>query len=115
MLGPAERRLDSRQRWIGLTVRPAGTVTIDAGAVDALTHRKRSLLATGVVDLTGQFERGDIVMLRDTNGREIARGLTNYTAEELRLIRGKRSNQIPPLLDRPAYKAVVQRENMVVL
>ena len=115
VLAPAPRQLDSRQRWIALTARPAGTVTVDAGAADALTHRKRSLLATGVLDLTGPFERGDIVMLRDPSGREIARGLTNYAADELRLIRGKRSNQIPPLLGRPAYKAVVQRENLVVL
>ncbi|MEM8738344.1 MAG: glutamate 5-kinase [Planctomycetota bacterium] len=115
VFAPAARRLDSRQRWIGLTARPAGALTVDPGAAEALLRKRRSLLATGVADLTGRFERGDIVMLRDLQGREIARGLTNYSAQELRLIQGKRSNQIPGILGRPAYKAVVHRDNLVLL
>ncbi|MEO1236461.1 MAG: glutamate 5-kinase [Planctomycetota bacterium] len=115
VFAPATRRLDSRQRWIGLTARPAGAVTLDAGAVDALSKKGKSLLATGVAELTGRFERGDVVMLRDPQGREIARGLSNYSADELRLIRGKRSNQIPGILGRPAYRAVVHRDNLVLL
>ena len=115
VFAPAERRLDSRQRWIGLTARPAGTVAIDAGAAEALTKKATSLLATGVTGLTGRFDRGDVVMLCDPSGREVARGLTNYTADELRLIQGKKSNQLAAVLGRPAYKAVVQRNNLVVL
>ena len=115
VFAPAERRLDSRQRWIGLTARPAGTIAIDAGAAEALTKKATSLLATGVTGLTGRFDRGDVVMLCDPSGREVARGLTNYTADELRLIQGKKSNQLAAVLGRPAYKAVVQRNNLVVL
>ena len=115
VFAPAARRLDSRQRWIGLTVRPAGTITIDQGAADALQSRGKSLLATGVQEMTGPFERGDVVMVRDPRGREIARGLCNYSADELRLIAGKRSNQIPALLGRAAYKAVVHRDNLVMM
>lgn len=115
VFAPATRKLDSKQRWIGHTARPAGAVSIDRGAADALVGKSKSLLATGVVEMTGRFERGDVVMVRDPHGKEIARGLTNYSADELRLIRGKRSNQIPGVLGRPAYKAVIHRDNLVVL
>jgi glutamate 5-kinase len=115
VLGPASRKLDSRQRWIGLTARPAGTVTVDAGAAEALSRKRKSLLATGITAATGQFSRGDIVVLRDPNGRELARGLTNYGDDELRQIMGKRSNQIAGILGRPAYKTVVHRDNLVTL
>jgi glutamate 5-kinase len=111
---PAPRKLDSRQRWIGLTKRPAGTVTIDAGAHNALAKRGKSLLASGIVATTGQFDRGDVLLVRDQAGVELARGLTNYTADELRLIMGKRSNQFEKLLGRPAYAEVIHRDNLVI-
>lgn len=109
------KKLDSRERWIALTARPAGTVTIDDGAANALTTRGKSLLASGITEVTGRFDRGDVLMVRDTNGRELARGLSNYTADELALIKGKRSAQFEKLLGRPAYTAVVHRDNLVVV
>ncbi len=112
---PARRKLDSRSRWIGLTKRAAGTVTVDAGAAAALSRRGKSLLASGITGTTGQFERGEVVLIRDDAGREIARGLTNYNADELRLIMGKRSNQFQKVLHRPAYDEVVHRDNLVVV
>ncbi|MBB6430631.1 glutamate 5-kinase [Algisphaera agarilytica] len=115
VFAPAVRSLDSRRRWIGLTARPAGAITLDPGAAEAISQKSKSLLAAGVRDLTGRFERGDVVMLRDPHGKEIARGLTNYSADELRLIQGKRSNQIAGILGKAAYKAVVQREHLVLL
>ncbi|MEM9417440.1 MAG: glutamate 5-kinase [Planctomycetota bacterium] len=115
VFAPAVRTLDSRRRWIGLTARPAGAITLDPGAAEAISQKRKSLLAAGVRDLTGRFERGDVVMLRDPHGKEIARGLTNYSADELRLIQGKRSNQIAGILGKAAYKAVVQREHLVLL
>ncbi len=111
---PAHRKLDSRQRWIGLTKRPSGTVTIDDGAVRALCERNKSLLATGVTEVTGRFDRGDVLMIRDPKGIEIARGLSNYSAEELRLIKGKRTSQFEKILGRVAYAEVVHRDNLVV-
>ncbi|XAM00646.1 glutamate 5-kinase [Phycisphaeraceae bacterium D3-23] len=108
-------KLDSRERWIALTARPAGSVTVDEGAAKALTQRGKSLLASGITDITGRFDRGDVLMVRDTNGRELARGLSNYTADELALIKGKRSAQFEKLLGRPAYTAVVHRDNLVLV
>jgi len=108
-------KLDSRERWIALTARPAGSVTIDDGAAKALTARGKSLLASGITEVTGRFDRGDVLMVRDTNGKELARGLSNYTADELALIKGKQSAQFEKLLARPAYTAVVHRDNLVVM
>ncbi len=112
---PATRRLDARQRWIGLTARPNGILTIDDGAANALLKRGKSLLATGIAQITGRFDAGDVVMVRDHNGREIARGLINFSGDELRLIQGKRSNEFAKLLGRSAYAEVIHRDNLVLL
>lgn len=112
---PGRRKLNSRQRWIGLTLRPAGTVTIDAGAVAALTRRGKSLLASGITHMSGRFERGDLLLVCDSAGREVGRGLSNYPSNELRLIMGKRSSQFAKLLDRQAYGTVIHRDNLHIL
>jgi glutamate 5-kinase len=111
---PAQRKLDSRARWIGLTARPAGSVTINDGAADVLRKRGKSLLAVGVTEVTGRFERGEVLLIRDGQGREVARGLTNYAADELRLIMGKKTNQFEKILGRQAYAEVIHCDNMVV-
>lgn len=115
VFAPAPHKLDSRSRWIGLTKRPAGTITVDDGALHALLDRGKSLLASGITALTGQFDRGEVVAIRDDKGREIARGLSNYTTEELRLIKGKRSNQFEKILNRPAFAEVIHRDNLVII
>lgn len=111
---PAQRKLDGRSRWIGVAARPSGGLQVDEGAVRALVERGKSLLATGLTGMTGRFERGDIVIVRDPKGREIARGLTNYGAEELRLIQGKRTSEFAKLLGRSAYSTVIHRNNLVL-
>lgn len=111
---PAQKRLSGRDRWIATAVRPTGVLVIDDGAVRALTERGKSLLATGIAEITGAFEKGDVVVVRDSQGHEVARGLINYSAKETRLIMGKRSDQFPKLLGRQAYQAVVHRDNMVL-
>lgn len=115
VFAPAPRKLDSRQRWIGLTARPAGTVSVDDGATRALRERGKSLLASGITEVTGRFTRGDVLLVRDSHGKELARGLTNYSADELTLIKGKRSDQFGKLLGREGYAAVIHRDNLVVL
>jgi len=111
---PANRKLDSKSRWIGMTVRPTGTIVIDDGAVKALTENGTSLLAIGMVDITGRFEKGDVAVIRDQRGREVARGLINYDSRECRLIMGKRTDEFEQLLGRRAYDEVIHRDNMVL-
>ncbi len=103
----------ARKRWIGLTARPKGHFVVDAGARRALESSNGSLLAIGIVDVMGEFDRGDVVGIRDTDGHEFARGLTNYTASEARQIRGLRNEQVRQLLG-TLYDEVVHRDNLLV-
>ena len=84
----------ARKRWIGLSVQPRGRLTLDAGAREAIERDGRSLLAIGVVEVEGDFDKGDVVALRGPDGVEFARGLTNYTADTIRRIKGLGRRQI---------------------
>ncbi len=112
---PRPRKLSGRKRWIGLTTRPAGAIRIDDGAAAAVCHKGKSLLASGIKTVAGRFEQGQVVAVLDAAGREIARGLSNYGAQELELIKGKKSAQFARILGRAAYDEVIHRDNLVVL
>jgi len=111
---PAERKLESRSRWIGMTVRPSGTLTVDEGAAGALSEKGASLLAIGITEIIGQFSKGDVVVVRDQRGRELARGLINYDADEARAVMGRRSDEFESILGRRAYDEIIHRDNMVL-
>jgi glutamate 5-kinase len=104
----------ARKRWIGLTVKPRGRLILDAGAKTAVECKGRSLLAAGVVDAEGQFQKGDVVGLRGPDGIEFARGLTNYSGDEIRRIKGMKTSQIGEVLGCCPYDEVIHRDNMVV-
>ncbi|MGI9427129.1 MAG: glutamate 5-kinase, partial [Bythopirellula sp.] len=93
--GPA---VDSRKRWIGWSANPSGRLTLDVGACTAIEDEGRSLLAVGVTAVDGAFAKGDVVALCDQSGREFARGLINYSAEEMRIIAGHAKDRIAELL-----------------
>lgn len=112
---PRPQRMQAKKRWIGLTVRPAGTLVVDAGARRALTERGKSLLPSGVREVVGQFAKGDVVAIRDEAGSEFARGLVNYAADEIGLIKGLNSRDILKALGAKPYDEVVHRDNLVVL
>ncbi|MCX5660308.1 MAG: glutamate 5-kinase [Planctomycetota bacterium] len=114
VFAPAARRLDGRERWIGLTKRPHGTLSIDDGAVAALCARGKSLLPSGVTAIDGRFDRGEVVRVCDSAGKEIARGLTNYSSEEIAQVMGKKSSQIEKVLGRAAYAEAIHRDNLVL-
>jgi len=109
-----DRRVASRKRWIGLTVKPRGWLVLDAGAHAAVVHKGRSLLAAGVIEVEGGFQKGDVVGLRGPDGTECARGLTNYDAESVRRIKGRKTAQIAELLGGCPYDEVIHRDNMVI-
>jgi glutamate 5-kinase len=104
----------ARKRWIGFTVRPHGHLVLDPGARHAIECDGRSLLPIGIVDVVGRFSKADVVALRDQNGVEFARGLTNYTADEVRKIKGLKSSDINGALGYCPYQEVIHRDNMVV-
>ena len=103
------------KRWIGFTVTPQGRLELDSGAVDAVRNRGRSLLPIGVVQVSGKFERGELISLVDGDGNEFARGLTNYDSETVRKIQRKRTEDLEALLDGPApYAELIHRDNLCV-
>jgi glutamate 5-kinase len=105
--------MSSRNRWIG-SVRPAGTIVVDAGCARAVSKDNRSLLPAGVVKVEGAFERGDVVAVHDADGRLLAKGLSNYAAGDVERIRGKKTAEVRSLLHEAAYDEVVHRDNLVV-
>jgi glutamate 5-kinase len=108
-------RLESRKRWLLAETARLSKVSVDAGAARALIERGKSLLPAGVTAVEGSFDRGQTVRIYDPSGREIARGLTQYRAADLELIKGIRSAQINELLGYDYGPEVVHRDDMVVL
>jgi len=115
VFAPVPRKLDSWRRWIGMTRRPAGSIHIDGGAAEALQRKGKSLLAIGIVSVQGKFRRGEVVRACDPDGHEIGRGLSNYSDEELAMIKGRRSSQFAKILGRPGHAEVIHRDNFVLL
>ncbi len=111
---PTTKKLESRKCWIGFTLRPRGRIHVDHGASEALCRRGKSLLASGITHTEGNFERGDVISLL-CDKEEFARGLTNYSSEELEKIKGQPSSQIARLLGTKPYDEVVHRDNLVLL
>jgi len=105
----------ARKRWIGMTARPRGHYIVDAGARRALESGPTSLLAIGIVDVAGEFEKGDVVGIRDASGEEFARGLTNYATSDARKIRGLRTHEARLALGSAMYDEVVHRDNLVLI
>ena len=72
-------------------------------------------MASGTSEISGQFERGEVLLIRQHDGAEVARGLTNYGEHDLQQIMGKRSSQFEKILGHPAYAEVIHRDNLVLL
>ncbi len=105
--------VSSRKRWIAGQLEPAGTVEVDAGAEKALLAGK-SLLPAGVKRIEGTFGRGDVVVIKGPQGRELGRGLVAYTHEEARLIAGRKSAEIPALLGHEGRAEIIHRDDMAL-
>ncbi|HEY2148824.1 MAG TPA: glutamate 5-kinase [Pirellulales bacterium] len=104
--------IPSWKRWIGLTAQPRGKLILDDGARRAVETKGSSLLAIGIVELEGTFRKGDVVSLCDRGGVEFARGLTNYSADEVQRIKGLKTDQIAAALGHCPYEEVIHRDNL---
>ena len=107
--------LAARKQWLADHVRTAGKLTLDGGAVRALMHDGKSLLPIGVVTCDGTFERGEVVGCFGPDGREIARGLVNYSASETQRILRKPSSEIAAILGYVDEPELIHRNNLVLL
>lgn len=112
---PHGDRLASRKRWIGFALRRRGNLTLDAGAAAAVRSGGRSLLPSGIRAVEGRFAQGDCVALLDERGREFARGLVKYGADEVRKLCGAKTRDIERILGYRTTDEVVHRDDLVVL
>jgi glutamate 5-kinase len=112
---PQSRGLASRKRWIGFSAQPTGSVIVDDGAVQAMQDGGRSLLAIGIARVEGDFGKGDVISVRSGDSQEIARGLTNYSSEQVRKIQGCRSDRIEQILGQCPYEEVIHRDNLAII
>jgi len=112
---PTTSRLESRKRWMlsGLSTR--GKLVVDSGAALALKKQKRSLLAAGIRQVEGKFQRGDIVNIYSPEGSRLGCGITNYSSADIEVIKGAHSGEITTLLGYDYGSEVVHRNNLVVL
>ncbi|MDP3730531.1 MAG: glutamate 5-kinase [Candidatus Omnitrophota bacterium] len=108
-------KLLAKKRWIAFSSKPRGSIYVDSGAREALSNKNRSLLASGIVGLDGQFVMGDVVRITDKSFREFARGLTNYSSSELSKIKGLKTADIRNVLGRKAPDEVIHKDNLVIL
>lgn len=112
---PSAGRMQSRKRWLAFASLPRGGILVDAGARRALTNGGKSLLSSGIRGTRRSFRAGDVVSLLDAEGREFARGLVNYSRDEVEQIMGLHSDEITRVLGQKPYDEVVHRDNLVIL
>ena len=112
---PRADRLTRKRHWIAFSRRVSGALIVDEGARAALTERNKSLLPIGVLSTSGDFKRGDAVAVCCEDDREIARGITNYSREEMERIKGRRSEQVRAVVSGDYFEEVIHRDNLVVL
>ncbi|MDF1483034.1 glutamate 5-kinase [Extensimonas sp. H3M7-6] len=107
-------KLQARKQWMADHLQLRGAVTVDAGAAAKLRAEGKSLLPIGMTAVEGDFSRGDVIAVRDPEGREIARGLANYASAEARLLCRKPSSEFEKLLGYQAEPEMVHRDNLVL-
>jgi len=112
---PQGRKRHSRKHWIAGTLRSRGQLILDAGAVEALTHRGKSLLPSGILEVKGTFVAGDPVSCVDTDGKEFARGLVNVSSAVVSAIKGRRTQDIEREMGVQEYEEVIHRDNLALL
>jgi len=112
---PKMKTLSSRKHWIAFNLKPKGDVIVDEGAKKAIVQKGKSLLPSGVLEVRGSFDRGDSVSCVGPRGKEFARGLVNYSLQELEKIKGRRTNEIEKALGYKYSDEIIHRDDLVVL
>ena len=108
-------QINRRKRWIAFFHRTSGAVIVDDGARNAITDRNVSLLPIGVLDVEGLFPKGALVNVKALDGTIIAKGLVDFSSDQIQKIRGRRTSEIESILGFNDYNEIIHRENMVVM
>ncbi len=112
---PIEMKPHLRKKWIAFGSHVEGRIIVDDGAKAALVHKGKSLLPSGIVAVEGNFTAGDVVGITDSSGKEFARGITHYGAQELNRIKGQKSSDICPILGYKDFDEVIHRDNLSLI
>lgn len=112
---PHGQRLPSRKQWIAHTLRAKGQLTLDDGAVEALVQRGKSLLPSGIINVRGTFDSGDAVVCTDRQGKEVAKGLSNFSSTLLNKVKGLKTADIKKTVGEQEYEEAIHRDNLVLL
>ena len=115
LLRAEKAKITARKQWLASNHKVYGCLVLDDGAVKVLREKGKSLLPVGVREITGEFKRGEIVSCRTVDGKEIARGLVNYSADEARKIIGKSSDRIEELLGYVDEQELIHRDNLILV
>src|SRR5207247_3420651 len=107
--------LSGKRRWIAFASSVSGRIHINAGALEAITKKNASLLHAGVTQIENHFEHGDVVAIVSPDGREVARGIVNYSSDDAAKLIGKHSGDIARLASTKNYDAFVTRDNIAFL
>lgn len=111
---PKRERMKSRKGWIAFSLKPVGSIIVDEGAKRAILEKGKSLLPSGIKDIIGSFNPGDPVRCIDEKGCEFARGLVNYSSQEILLIKGKKTSEIEKTLGYKTVDEVIHRDDLVI-
>lgn len=114
LLTGTEETVNARRLWLAGQGKMNGSVSIDDGAVRALKENNKSLLPVGIKSVNGEFNRGEVIACLDMNGKEIARGLTNYNSAQAKMILGKSSQDIKKLFGNLEDDEFIHRDNLLV-
>ncbi len=111
---PSKSHMSSKKFWIAFTLRSRGKLYLDDGAVAAIVEKGKSLLPSGIMRVEGAFSTGDPVTCVDSKGAAVAKGLVNYSSEDLEKIKGLKTSRIEQVLGSKPYDEVIHRDNMAV-
>ncbi len=112
---PREDKLKSRKYWLRYSTKSRGKIIIDDGAVNAIRFKGKSLLPIGIKEVEGNFKEGDVIDILDKNGKIIGKGITYYSAEDLKKIKQKDSSKIKEILGYKFSEEAIHRDNMVII
>ena len=111
---PKISTLDARKKWIASSISSSAKIYIDDGASNALENGK-SLLPAGIINVIGNFKKGENILIINNNGKEIARGLSSFSSDEIKKIKGLQSNQIENILGYASKSEIIHKDDMVKL
>jgi len=108
-------KIMAKKRWIAFSSKARGRISVDDGAREALLKKNRSLLSSGIIGTGGSFARGDVVSIVDKNESEFAKGIANYSSEEISKIKGLNTSEFKGVLGYKGHDEVVHKDNLVIL